>query len=136
LPEAIVSQKNLDVVRAVFTTWNEGDMDAYRDLLTPDVVMSFPEDWLEQGPFVGREAVLRQVQGLRSTWDGSDRAEPIGDFVEVGERVVVRWAWRAAGQGPDLNMEITCVCTLHDGLNQKFEFFWDHAEALAAAGRA
>ena len=29
-----------------------------------------PEGWPEPGPYVGREAVLRQWRQFRDTWDG------------------------------------------------------------------
>lgn len=45
-----------------------GDMDAVRERYDPDVLMRTPEDWPEQGPFVGREAVMREWEQLRETW--------------------------------------------------------------------
>ena len=42
-------------------------MDALRELYDPDVIVRMPEDWPEPGPFVGREAVMRQLEQLRET---------------------------------------------------------------------
>ena len=36
---------------------------------TPTSIVRTPEDWPEPGPFVGREAVMRQFEQLRETWD-------------------------------------------------------------------
>ena len=33
-----MSQENVELVRALFETWNAGDMDAFRDLFDPDVI--------------------------------------------------------------------------------------------------
>jgi ketosteroid isomerase-like protein len=82
---------------------------------------------------VGRDAVMRQFEQLRGTWD-SDAAEPIGDFTDAGDRVLVRMVWRGVGQGPESRMEWTYVATFREGKVVGVEYFWDHAEALAAAG--
>jgi ketosteroid isomerase-like protein len=59
---------------------------------------------------------------------------PISDFIDAGDRVAVRYIWRGAGQGPDLNIEVTLVFTMRKGGIILQEFFWDHAEALKAVG--
>jgi hypothetical protein len=33
------------------------------------------------------------------------------DFIDAADRVVVRWAWHGAGQGPETSMETTAVFT-------------------------
>ena len=55
-----MSQENVEIVRAFFETWNAGDMDAFRELYDPDVIVRTVKDWPEPGPFVGREALMRQ----------------------------------------------------------------------------
>jgi ketosteroid isomerase-like protein len=55
-----MSQENVGVVEAMGDAWNAGDMDAFRGFLAPDVIVRVPEGWPEPGPFVGREAVMRQ----------------------------------------------------------------------------
>ena len=128
-----MSQENVEIVRAAFETWGAGDIDGFRELYDPDVVMRPPEGWPEPGPFVGWEAVIRQFQQARETWD-AEALEPIGDFIDVGDRVAVRAIWRGAGYGPDLNIEWTIVLTVRKGRVIYHEFFWDHAEALEMLG--
>ena len=128
-----MSQENVEVVRAVYATWNAGDMDAFRDLHDPDAIMRPPEGWPEPGPFVGREAVMREWEQIREAWS-SDVAEPISDFIQAGDRVAVRHIWRVAGQGPEVNLEITNVLTVRKGRIIHQEFFRDHAQALKAVG--
>ena len=118
---------------ARFEAWNAGDMDALRELYDPDIIVRTPEGWPEPGPYVGREAVMRQLEQLRETWD-ADTFELISDFIDVGDRVAVRFIWRGAGHGPESNMELTGVYTVRKGRIFAIEFFWDHAEALEAAG--
>jgi ketosteroid isomerase-like protein len=76
---------------------------------------------------------MRAFEQLRETWD-ADAVEPIGDFIDTADHVVVRYVWRGAGHGPDLNMEATAVFTVRKGRIFEFETFWDHAEALEAVG--
>src|SRR5690348_9592416 len=128
-----MSQENVEIVRALYESWNTGDMDAQRELHDPDVIMRAPEGWPEPGPEVGREAVMRQFEQMRETWD-ADAVEPISDFIDAGDRVVVRFRWRGAGRGPEADLELTAVYTVRKGRIFGQEFFWDHAEALETLG--
>ena len=128
-----MSQENVEVVRAGLRAWNAGDMGALRELYDPDATLTALEGWPESGPFVGREAIMREWAQMRETWD-ADALEPISDFIDAGDRVAVRYIWRGAGQGPEMNMELTTVWTLRDGRIVRQENFWDHAQALKAVG--
>jgi hypothetical protein len=80
-------------------------------------------------PSVGRRSC--GVSKLRETWD-ADAFELISDFIDVGDRVAVRFGWRGAGHGPEANFEMTSV--VREGGIVYQEFFWDHAEALETLG--
>jgi ketosteroid isomerase-like protein len=128
-----MSQQNVEIVRAVFEAWNAGDMDAFREMYTPDVILRHLEGWPEPGPSVGRDATMQQFAGMREAFD-TDALKVISDFVDIGDRVVVRFVWRGAGQGPDANLEATTIFTVRNRRIFEQEFLWDHAEALAAVG--
>ena len=128
-----MSQENVEVVRAVFAAWNARDMDAVRELYDPDVVMRGVEDWPEPGPYMGRDALMGEWEQIRDAWN-ADLLEPISDFIDAADRVVVRLAWRGVGQGPGMNMEMTTVYMVRKGRIVYQEFFWDHAEALETLG--
>jgi hypothetical protein len=49
---------------------------------------------------------MREFWQLRETWD-DDALQPIGDFIDVGDRVVLRYNWRGMGRGPESNVEAT-----------------------------
>ena len=127
-----MSQENVEVVRRAYEAWNAGDMDALREMYSPDVIVRLPEGWPEPGPFVGREAVIRMFEQLRETWD-AETLEPIR-LIDTADRVAVRQIWRGTGHGPDLNLELTNVFTVRKGRIFYQELFWDHAEALEAVG--
>jgi ketosteroid isomerase-like protein len=128
-----MSQENVEIMRATFEAWNAGDMNALRELYDPDVSLRMPEGWPEPGPYVGREAVMRQWKQQREAFD-ADTAVPISDFIDGADRVAVRVIWRGTGRGPESNMEVTQVITVRKGRVFLLEHFWDHAEALEAAG--
>ena len=64
-----MSQENVEIVQAGFEAGTPGDMDAVRELYHPDVIVRSPEGWPEPGPFVGRDAVLREFDHFRATLD-------------------------------------------------------------------
>jgi ketosteroid isomerase-like protein len=128
-----MSQENVKLVKTRFAAFNAGDMEAVHESSDPGIVMRAPEGWPEPGPFVGREAVLRQFEQLRETFD-ADAIEPVSDFIDVGDRVAVRIRWRTAGRGPEANLEWTIVFTIRKTKVLNVDYFWDHSEALEALG--
>ena len=76
---------------------------------------------------------MRQFEQMRETWD-ADALEPISDFIDAGDRAVVRFIWRGAGFGPEANLEATTIYMVRKGTVVFIEFFWDHAEALETLG--
>jgi ketosteroid isomerase-like protein len=70
---------------------------------------------------------------MRETFD-ADAIETITDFIDAADRVVVRLLWRGVVRGPESSMEFSIVYTLRKGRIAIQEYFWDHAEALEAAG--
>ena len=126
-----ISEQNVETMQAAYAAWDAGDMDALREMHDPDVIARYPEGWPEPGPFVGLEAVMRQLEQLRETWD-ADATE--ANFIDAGDRVVVRGIWRGAGHGPAFALEGSAVYTLRKGKISIIEYFRDHAEALEAVG--
>ena len=128
-----MSQENVEVVRATFEAWNAGDMGAFGDSYDPHVVVRYADGWPEGSePIMGREAVMRQWEQQRAAFD-ADTLELI-EMIDLGDRVVTRFIWRARGSGPDLKIEVSSVNTLRDGKTILLEFFWNHAQALKALG--
>src|SRR5438093_11512124 len=109
-----MSRENAETVRAALAAWNAGDMDAVRELYDPDAVVRPPDGWPEPGPYFGREAAMRWFQQVREAWD-ADVLEWIGDFIDVGDRVAVRFDWRTAGRGADANIVVTGILAVRAG---------------------
>jgi ketosteroid isomerase-like protein len=132
-----MSRENADVVRGAVEAWNAGDMNSLRGFYDPDVVVRPFPDWPEAtSEFVGRDELFRVFTQIREPWDATDVLEVVGDFVTAGDRVIVRYRWKAEGHGPPMNMEMTYAHVVRDGLIVEIEMFWDHDEALEALGLA
>jgi ketosteroid isomerase-like protein len=129
-----VSERNLEISRRINELWNVGDMEGIADLLHDDVVMHHPDGWPEPGPSVGRDAVFRQFELLRQDWR-TDRLDTL-DRRAVRDCVVVQQRWLAEGDqsGATSEMTLSSVARYRDGKVAEITFYWDHAEALAAAG--
>jgi ketosteroid isomerase-like protein len=128
-----MSRENVEVIRAAHAAWNAGDMDAFRELLDPDVVLRPAEDWPERGPYVGRQAAMLFTAQARDPWV-SQTLEETSDFAHAADRVVVRLAWHLVGHGPPTTWEGAIVYSVRKGKICSAEFFRDHDQALEAAG--
>jgi ketosteroid isomerase-like protein len=129
-----MSQENVEVMKTYFEVWNTADLDALREMFDPEVIMRPLSGWPEgPGPFIGRDAVMRQWEHMRTAFD-ADTLEVVGDYVDVADHVVVRLIWHGAGRGPDADLKLSGIYTLRRGKVFGAEFFWDHAEALEALG--
>jgi ketosteroid isomerase-like protein len=128
-----MSQENVEAVQALFDTWNAGDINAFRASFDPDAtIVRGLEGWPEPGPFVGRDAIVRQFERVGQAWDASTLEAT--SLIDGGDRIVVRWAWHGAGHGPEWKMEASAVCTVRQGKVLQLAYFWDHADALKSAG--
>jgi ketosteroid isomerase-like protein len=127
-----MSQENLETANAAYAAWNAGDMDALRRIYDPDVVSRSVEGWPESGPFFGRDEVMREWKRMREAFN-LDAIELLS-VTNVGDRVLARLVWRGGGSGPAAEFEVTQVSTFRKGRCIAIEHFWDHAEALEAAG--
>ena len=128
-----MSEENVEIVRAATQAWNAGDMDAFRETHDPDVILRTAKNWPEPGPYIGREAVIGFFVQASGTFD-AETIELTGDISHGADRVVVRVIWHAQGHGPESSMEYTAVYSVRNGKAREIEFFWDHDEALKAAG--
>jgi len=128
-----VSQENVEVFRRAIAAYEAGDWTTLREITHPDVTLRPAEGFVESGPFLGREAVIRWRQETSKVWPDA-MPEPLSDFIDIGNRVAVRVRLRGTGRGPEMNLEYSEVWTFRDGKVIAVEMFFDHAEALKAVG--
>ena len=124
---------NVEVVRAAFRCFNEGDWDALAELYEPDAVGVGPEGWPETVA-EGRDAVVDQFRRLAG--EGVESQAELEEAIEHDGAVVVRIRWRITGAATGLSQEnrLGGCFRLNGARIADVRFFWDFADALAEAG--
>src|SRR6476620_9386899 len=129
-----MSQENVALVLKDLEYWNRGEMDAFVELWDDDVGLRAAEGWPER-VFRGKDAVRSFYEGFAET---VGRDSLIEDLIDAGDVVVTRMRAHMTGvqSGLEGDMRFTQVTTLRNAKVVLAEFFWDHRDALQAAGLA
>jgi ketosteroid isomerase-like protein len=123
-------QRNLEVVARLGELWNAGQRNALLSLYHDDIVMTAARNWIDPGPWVGKEQVDANQQEWASAWDqiemSVERVEAAGDKVVL----LGKWHSRGAASGIGNVTPIAIVFTFEDGLIKRFDWLEDADEAL------
>ena len=136
-----MSHENVEIVRAVYDRYREGDFQASADLLDPHTVLVLlkASDWgpeiPESGMFIGPGGIAEYTRDylLRPWADFTMEAEEI---VEAGDSVLVHVHKRGVGRTSGVPAELRYF-TLWSFRGRKvirIESFRERAKALEAAG--
>jgi ketosteroid isomerase-like protein len=130
-----MSQENVEITLESFQRFRPSGLDEWARMLHPDAEITAPNGWPEQGPFIGREAVLRQFKRMVADWS-EVRFEDIELAAESGDWVVMTWRWitRGATSGITAEFDLAGAFRIEDGLIIEGHFRWNRDEALGAAG--
>jgi uncharacterized protein len=129
-----MSEQNVEIVRAVYERWSEGDFRASVDLLDPHVVFVLGPDFPDAGTYSGVEAVAAYTRGLLDPWTHfTIEAEEI---VAVGDSVIASVHQRGVGSTSGIPTELRyfMLWTFRGRKVIRLENFRERAEALEAAG--
>jgi ketosteroid isomerase-like protein len=129
-----VEERNLQVIAEVGRRWNSGEHEGLLDLYHDDIVMTAAPNWIDSGPWVGKEQVAANQREWAGAWEKIEmvmhRVEAAGDkVVAIGE-----WHSRGAASGVGGTTPVVIVFTLEDGLVTKFDWLEDADDALSLAG--
>lgn len=127
-----MSRENVKIVRRAWESFNRGDRDRVLESFDDDVVVRPADGWPEP-TFHGKDSLRRFLD---------DYAEAVGvetlveELVDAGNVVVARLRAHLSGHrsGIEGDQRYSQVTTLRKGRVVLMEFFWDHEEALEAAG--
>jgi ketosteroid isomerase-like protein len=127
-----VSESNLKIVRDAYERWNEGDLETFMSLIDEEVVIRAAEGWPEP-VFYGKDSARSFFEGLV---DSIGHDSVIEEATGAGPVVVIRVRTGVTGGQSGIETEIRSsqVITLRKGKAVLLEYFWDHQEALEAAG--
>ena len=112
--------------------YNRGDLGAFLESFDEEVVLRAAEGWPETA-YHGKRAVQSFYEGVTETVGGEGVIE---ELIDAGEIVVARARAHLTGErsGLEGDMQFSQVLTFRKGKVVLVEFFWDHQEALEAAG--
>lgn len=130
-----MSQENVEIVREAFRCFDPNDLTEFAALWHPESRMTPGDGWPEPGPFIGREAIVRQFE--RFVADVSEnRFEKVEVAADSGEWVVMTWRWRTRGEasGIETHIDLAGAFRAQDGMIIETHFRWNPEDALEAAG--
>jgi ketosteroid isomerase-like protein len=129
-----MSEENVEAIQKGIDAFDPNDPD-WVALWHPDSRSTYAEGWPERGPFVGREAVIRQFRRVTDDWSES-RFEDRKVIAESEGWVVVSWRWltRGAVSGIEGEFYVAAALRVQEGRIIEVHFRWNDDEALEAAG--
>ena len=131
-----MSQENVEIVEAIWVEFVGGRFpeDRFTEEVTWTVATDEPEGGQEAGPIRGPAEVQEM---LARFWETVDQPwVQAEEFVDAGDRVVVRWRGGGIGRASGIAVEWpeTHVYTVHVGKVAEVREYRDFAEALEAVG--
>ena len=130
-----MSQENIGTVKALYEAIGRGDVDAFVELLHPEVEMHPAVGGLLdlESTYWGREGAKHFMQ---TAWKGFEVTVEPEEIVELpGDRIlaVERWQIRAR-DGIVTGLQLTDLYTFRDGFVVGVDGFREKSEALEAIG--
>jgi ketosteroid isomerase-like protein len=119
--------------------YNRRDLDAVVIGWNPEFEYQTGREWAQSGLvepcYRGLEGYRKFVETTSEVWGADNHVEPM-ELVDLGERIVLlaNVPMRAQGSGVPLTEAFALVSTLKDGRIVRQQEYYDHAEALEAAG--
>jgi ketosteroid isomerase-like protein len=114
-----VSSQDVEIVRRLFRTVEERDLETMFELYDPDVVIEESPSLPYGGEHRGHAGVVEHGLGYLGTWDpvqgpGDEVLEP--QFFDGGDRVFVRWRQKAtAPNGEHVEWPAVSEYSVRDG---------------------
>ena len=114
-----MSNSNVEIVRRLFQTVEERDLETMFELYDPEVVIREAPSLPYGGEYHGHEGVVEHGLGYLGTWQpvqqpGDETLEP--EFLDGGDRVFVRWHQKAtAPDGARVDLPAISEYRLRDG---------------------
>ena len=129
-----MSQENVEVVRQWIDAFNRGGVEAALRFLDPEIEWITTGLFVEPGTYRGHEGVLQYIGGAAAEFEDV-HSEP-HELIDAGEEVVVpvRISGRGRHSGAPVDLKMTIVASLRDGMIVRIRNYAEKADALEAAG--
>jgi ketosteroid isomerase-like protein len=132
-----MSKQNVDVVRGMYQSFEEGDVPSVLAALNPEVewneAESFP--YADGNPYVGPDAIVDGVfKRLGTEWEYWKL--DIENVLDAGDNIVVLGRYQGAynANGRTLDAQFAHVWWLRDGKVTRFQQYTDTAQAAKVVG--
>ena len=126
--------ENVEVVRRGMEAFQRGDLEEFLAFLDPEVQVISPAELPNPAHTTGRDGYLEWVGRWLDAWESFEvepkQFEPVGDrhvLIDVVELAVGK------GSGVAVDMPMTYMVEVEDGLATRLHLYADRAQALAAA---
>lgn len=130
-----MSAENVEAVRGAYRVF-DSDLDALLSMCSTDIEWVSPQDAIEPGARFGHAGVRDAYEATAMAWE---RPTHVADELrDAGDKVLASVTFRGHGRGSGMDAVRPefHVWTLRDGRVARFEWFYQRAEALDAAGLA
>lgn len=126
---------NIEVVRALYERRERGDM-YVREFVHPEIefvrIGSEAPDFA--GEWHGLEGLRQATVDYLNVWE--DYQFEVERMIDLGDRILILEKQTARGRrsGAVISQDVGALLTLRDGLIVRWEYYWERADALEAAG--
>jgi ketosteroid isomerase-like protein len=129
-----MSEENVGIVRRFIAAFNRGGVEAALPFLDREIEWNTTGIFVEPGTYRGHEGVVRYLGDVAAEFEDV-YTEP-EELIDAGARVVVpvRVSGRGRQSGAAVDLRLTMVVALRDGLIVHIRNYPEKDEALEAAG--
>jgi ketosteroid isomerase-like protein len=126
--------RKVEVVRSAIAAYNRRDVEGLCELMTPDVDLRPPVFALTGRAYRGHAGISEWLRDVEESFATAQIV--LLELRELGDTVLALTEFRVEGQESRLALgsELGLVCAIADGRIATWYGFFNHAEAVAAAG--
>ena len=123
---------NADVAKDAYGAFSRGDLETLKAGFAEDAEWQTSDELPLGGVTRGRDAIMKNFAQIPDYWS-SFSVEP-SEFIEAGDKVIVRGMQRATGKGGSFEAPFLHLMEFRGGKVVRGEFQGDSAKALKALG--
>jgi ketosteroid isomerase-like protein len=127
-------ENNIAQVQRLSTTFNRRELDAFLELIDPEVEWIPIMAALEGRVYRGHDGVRQWVEDLATDWDFFETQQE--EHREIGDSVLIFGSWRARARNSGIELEgqpASWLIELRAGRVVRLQTFTDRREAIEAA---
>jgi ketosteroid isomerase-like protein len=130
----VTHASNVSLVQSAIEAYNRRDVDALCELMTADVDLRPPVFALTGRAYVGHTGIVEWLTDVDESF-ASAQIVPL-ELRDLGDTVLALTEFRVEGQesGMALGSQLGLVCEIAGGRIKTWYGFFNHAEAVEAAG--